>query len=234
MASLGSGQTSTKELLAEIVIRRFQIRNVNQAETIRNCKNQAMRLDNITLVWYPNSVSISLKSKAILKRNKKGMFFRETREHVGRIDLYELTVFLRKYPSQMFDRILNASMNTHEHCEKVSESISKMISLLSRPVPQVLVLFDEASCFQLKIDPFSQESFYYLHPFPNAIEFPTESSFSESPYEFSLIHFFLTFPFHFSAFCNFAPVAEFWQLIYNGSLVEWFLFQFQASGECGV
>ena len=132
MASLGSGQTSTKELLAEIVIRRFQIRNVNQAETIRNCKNQAMRLDSITLVWYPNSVSISLKSKAILKRNKKGMFFRETREHVGRIDLYELTVFLRKYPSQMFDRILNASMNTHEHCEKVSESISKMISLLGQ------------------------------------------------------------------------------------------------------
>ena len=83
MASLGSGQTSTKELLAEIVIRRFQIRNVNQAETIRNNENQAMRLDSITLVWYPNSVSISLKSKAILKRNKKGMFFRETREHVG-------------------------------------------------------------------------------------------------------------------------------------------------------
>ena len=40
--------------------------------------------------------------------------------------------FLRKSPSQMFDRILNASMNTHEHCEKVSESISKMISLLGQ------------------------------------------------------------------------------------------------------
>ena len=84
MASLGSGQTSTKELLAEIVIRRFQIRNVNQAETIRNYENQAMRLHSITLVWYPNSVSISLRSKVILKRNKKvNMFFRETREHVG-------------------------------------------------------------------------------------------------------------------------------------------------------
>ena len=79
MASLGSGQTSTKELLAEIVIRRFQIRNVNQAETIRNYENQAMRLDSITLVWYPNSVSISLKSKAKAEKQERYVLQRNQR-----------------------------------------------------------------------------------------------------------------------------------------------------------
>ena len=35
-------------------------------------------------------------------------------------------------------------------------------------------------------------------------------------------------------FCDFATGVETWQLIYNASMVEWFLCRLQGSRECGV